>query len=451
MNGTAVQHVKHGRGQVLESRHKGFEILVAFDDGIKRWVRTDELNIEIKTQTEETPDYVEPEFYLNDQQLKSRHMLEAFRLGIVPYDLIDEFTFGRNEEVNQLGKWLNSDKAAFLVVGDYGSGKSHLLKYAVEYALHHEYAVSFVEMDPNKSPFYKPKRVYSRIVENLRYLPKASKQQHYFQDLVETSVAGGAYKDHHYFRYIIRDIDNTDLWDWIHAKESALRPWSYQYYHDIWLPGLYDYSTAANIYTYLLSSLGWAVKEILGLKGLLLVFDEAESIEMSFYNYHISRSYNFMRALLRTANDDEDLVDDPKYHGLDYCKIGSRIPFLYRQPSGLKLLFGFTSLDWNYESYWSQRSGQWVLEKKPTIKELSNSPTLLLQHLDEKALTEVFEHICLLYDNAYDFLKTDDIIKTIFVKTADKAGYTRMFVKAAIEALDITRFNHNRSVEELLG
>ena len=85
-----------------------------------------------------------------------------------------------------------------------------------------------------------------------------------------------------------------DLWDWIEARESRAKPWGFFSL----LPGLYDYSTAANIYCYLLSSLGWASREVLGLKGLLLVFDEAETVEMNFYSQQAQNSRNFLRSLI---------------------------------------------------------------------------------------------------------------------------------------------------------
>ena len=36
-------HSKYGQGVVKNSRHKGFELQVTFEDGLIRWVRSDEL------------------------------------------------------------------------------------------------------------------------------------------------------------------------------------------------------------------------------------------------------------------------------------------------------------------------------------------------------------------------------------------------------------------------
>ncbi len=67
----------------------------------------------------------------NIERFKSRRMVEAFRLGIVPYDCVSDFIFGRAEEIQILTDWLDQpDSNAMLTVGEYGTGKTHLLHYA---------------------------------------------------------------------------------------------------------------------------------------------------------------------------------------------------------------------------------------------------------------------------------------------------------------------------------
>ena len=63
------------------------------------------------------------------------------------------------------------------------------------------------------------------------------------------------------------------------------------------------------------------------------------------YQYHLEKGINFIRALLRTADNDDRLLGSPGDTGLDYCKVGvgPSIPFLYRPGSGLKLLFAIYS------------------------------------------------------------------------------------------------------------
>ncbi|MBC7335266.1 MAG: hypothetical protein H5U01_03200 [Clostridia bacterium] len=74
-----------------------------------------------------------------------------------------------------------------------------------------------------------------------------------------------------------------------------------------------------------------------------------------------------------------------------------------------------------------------------------------LEPLDEQTLKGLFEEICLIYDSAYGFLEKDPIVDLIYRRVKDRGGRTRMFVKAAVEALDLMRFGQNRPVAEVLG
>jgi len=438
-----VIHPRYGRGVVKQTRHKDFKLLVAFDDGIPRWVRMDELaekGILSSTSyvTTVTPNTL-PAF--SDERFKSRRMIEAFRLGIVPYDCIEEFTFGREKETDILMDWLNnSEESTLLVIGEYGTGKSHLLHYTYGRALQSGFAVAYIEMDPNESPFYKPKQVYSHFVRTLRFRFVQDNQLKGFRDFLKAAIDRGSFENHIYFRHLIGKMSDENLWDWIEASESSIRPWDtdFRNLNYFSLPGLYDYSTAANIYCYLLSALGWAAKEILGLKGLLLIFDEAEVVNRVF-SYQIDKGYNFMNALISVANNDSQLLRKPNGIsgiGFDYCRTGEgpNIPFIYKQPSGLKLLFAFTNLSPLYRLIGFQ-----------TI------PRIDLEPLTDAAFKEVFEHICLIYDSAYNFLEEDVTIDHIYREVRfGRSGRTRSLVKGAVEALDLLRLSHGDTSDKVI-
>lgn len=436
-----VNHPKYGRGVVLQSRYKGFELLVKFDNGIKRWVRIDETTeIPQVAMVPPTPLVPQPPQPSTPQSFKSRRMIEAFRCGIVPHDCVDDFTFGREREIQKLMNWLmDPEESTLLLVGEYGTGKTHLLNYAYWRALRENFAVAYVEMDPNETPFHKFKRVYARLVQTFRFCSKGGKLKS-FREFLKEAFVRGAFKDHIYFKYLIEHDDDI-FWEWIEGSESIPRPvernethWGYWVNRYNFLPGLYDYSTAANIYCYLLSSLGWAAKEILGLKGLLLVFDEGEALEISDY-YQFEKGLNFLKALIRTAEDDEQLLAKFRNTGLDCCAVGAGwyTPFLYRQPSKLKLLFAFTPAV--------------VIE---VTEELESARRIELQPLTDAALKTVFEHICLLYDGAYGFLEDDLMIDMILRRVVTRGGRTRLFVKGAVEALDLARLNHGQPLDEVL-
>ncbi len=498
MIGEKVFHPKYGHGIVRQTRYKGFEVFVEFEIGWRKWVRQDELTILahsipfivgdlVRHQDfgEGTVISIEPYIFKGentflikvdfrdkgikiliasiaklekierrklpkkspseDPKFKSRRMIEAFRLGIVPYDCVEELTFGRDEETKRIDEWLeNSEESTLLIIGEYGKGKTHLLHYTIGRSLKNDFAVAWVEMDPNEAPFYKPKLVYTQLVQNLRYPSRRDGQLNGFRSFLEEVLASGGFSDHIYFKHL-REYQNEIFWEWIEgqAKERPLEfietYWGLRYKYQF-LPGLYNYFTAANIYCYLLSGLGWAAKEVLGLEGLLLVFDEAETVEMSYDTYQSELSLNFLRGLIRTANNEEVLLGKPSESGLDYCGVGDgkRTPFLYKVPSGLKLLFAFTSLEWNYNYV-----GDGVYPRVTKVLEVDNVPKINLSQLTDNALKDVFENICRIYDNAYDFLEEDVTIDKIFRRVISEAGRTRFFVKGSVEALDIARLKNS--------
>ena len=426
-----------------QSRYRAFELQVEFENGLITWVRQDELSQipatprEPRQRDSQTPP-------VSDEKFKFRRMIEAFRLGIVPCDCAEEFTFGRDEEMEQIAKWLgNPNQSTILIVGQYGTGKTHLLHCAISRALQNDYAVAWVEMDPNEAPFYKPKRVYCRLIQGFRYYSKQDGQLKGFRAFLKEALVKGAFKDHLFFKYLHK-YEKDIIWDWIEGRESIVRPWGVDnsLYPD--LPGLSDYSTAANTYCYLLSALGWAARVVLGLQGLLLVFDEAETVTAHIYSYQFRKSKNFLRALICTANGDRRLLRSPFQSGLDYLGIGigPNTPFLYRVPSGLKMLFAFTSTDWNYDS---EYRGGGVYQRNPKIVEIDATPKIDLRPLTDDAFKDVFEHICLLYDGAYGFLAGDVTIDKIFRRVASESGRTRLFVKGSVEALDLARLNRGSS------
>ncbi len=486
-------HPRYGRGEVIRVRHKGFELQVAFERGLTLWVRRDEVQNSVllppfavgdrvrhpvfgegrvvsitpctysgkKTfvikvhfdevglkellQDVERLDKVKVESTIDaDEKFKYRRMIEAFRLGIVPYDCVEDFTYGRDEEIKQISEWLEcSGENVMLVIGEYGAGKTHLLHYAIGRAIYNNFAVAWVEMDPNEAPFHKPKRVYNHLIQNFRYYDSQTGQLKRFRDFLKQVLADGAFEDDHLYFKCLVGRDEEIFWEWIEGTESIPKPeeWienpkGYRVNKYSFLPGLYDYSTAANIYCYLLSGLGWAARTVLGLSGLLLVFDEAESIALSYYSHQAEKGRNFLKSLVRTARDDEALMELPILQSdLDYCRQGAGpiTPFLYKIPSGLKLLFAFTSLDWN-------EIRLRTVDKVSYIEEFDEVPQLFLERLPERSLQNLFEQVYLLYNKAYDF-SGKGVDNKVFHQVISRVEQTRLLVKGFVEALDLARLS----------
>lgn len=375
-----VVHPRYGQGKVKSTKHGGMRLAVHFEGqkGLS-FVRRDEVEFAIVHKP------VSKEQRQQSQKLKPRRMLEAFRLGIVPEDCITSFTFGREYETTELKYWLNQpSKSGLVLVGSYGSGKTHFLKYARICALTQGYAIAATEINPLESPFSKPKRIYRQLVQNLQ-VPTRGGEILNFRRLLIKAFNHKLLLSHPYFQYVAKYRNNSDIWRWIEATEDDAKPYSPNNAYKE-LPGLYGHhGNTANIFCYLLSTLGWLVRQkAIGARGLLLMFDEAESLDQSNTPTAIDRSYNFLDALIATANSEPELLAQPTGYRFTYAAHADTIPFLYRKNSGLKILLTFTSCEYGQQS-----------------QELTKLPTLYLEPLHPQALNRVFDQICMLYSDVW--------------------------------------------------
>ena len=82
------------------------------------------------------------------QPIEAQRVVEELRKGIPPLGYTKHFTVGRTHEIETLERSLhNGDAPVLLLQANYGSGKSHLLRYIRDHALAEGYAVSFVTLD----------------------------------------------------------------------------------------------------------------------------------------------------------------------------------------------------------------------------------------------------------------------------------------------------------------
>jgi len=496
-----VEHRVYGRGKVQKKRFGGFELYVEFEDGISRWVRSDEVIFLSETPTLKKHEPSRP--ILSEEQFKARQIIEALRLGVVPPEYVESFTFGRGEEIKQIKSWLdNSSKGSLIIVGEYGAGKTHLLEYIYFFALSNNWAVSMVKIDPNEAPFHKPKVVYQKIISSFRFKSRNGNFREFLRSIAfstkgkrindycfhekfeikeyredgcliycplhDTTIREGAdlckgckyyylnvqpfhpvyeLREHEYLGKVIEKIrnrtDDEHMWEWIEGNSASY----YSY------PQMYEHSTCANVYCYILSGIGWAAKNILGLNGFLILFDEAESVEPYWHtSYQNSKAWNFLTGIILMTNNDKRLLEDlecidgidyryswsgypqglwGKYTGLQYCGY-NRLPFIWKIPCYVKSIFTFTKSE--------------ILDKEP----LNNLTKLEIEHLDNESLMKISSTIINLYQKAYNFqLKNRDLsIKKLF-NLIPKEKH-RLFIKGIIESLDLLRFHPDKPIEMLL-
>lgn len=431
----SVKHATYGIGEVRETRFGGFERSVRFGDGILRWIRQDEL--EFLSESTPAPNAriagsVEP--ILPEERFRARKIIEALRLGIVPHGHVDEFTFGRDYAITQINEWLNvPDSGSLIVSGEYGVGKTHLLDYAYSSALKRNRAVAMVELDPGELPLHRPKAIYEAIVRSFKFRTHNGGFREFLREIA-ASPKWHELQEHEYLGTVIEKIrtgeDDEHIYEWIEGESTHK-------------PQMYNYSTCGNIYCYILSGIGWAAKNILGLDGFLILFDEAESVDSFWHtSYQNNKSWNFLKGLVLAGDDDSVSLKEVRlnkfykhrlykgwwgyYSDLQYCG-RFRLPFTWRVPCNLKLLFAFTPDDEMFE-----------------IEPLMSARKCEIGSIGRGYFEKISEKITSLYDLAYDFQADSCVFEYV------PKDNTRRFIKGLVEALDLTRFHPDKSIGELL-
>ncbi|MEA1905620.1 MAG: BREX system ATP-binding domain-containing protein [Euryarchaeota archaeon] len=431
----SVKHAVYGIGEVQQTRFGGFEISACFEDGIVRWVRRDE--IEFLSGSTPAPNAriagsVEP--ILPEERFRARKIIESLRLGIVSHGQVNEFTFGRDYAITQINEWLNVPGSGPLIVsGEYGVGKTHLLDYTYSSALKRNWAVALVALDPGELPLHKPKAIYEAIVRSFKFRTHNGGFREFLREIA-ASPKWHELQEHEYLGTVIEKIrtgeDDEQMYEWIEGESTHK-------------PQMYNYSTCGNIYCYILSGIGWAAKNILGLDGFLILFDEAESVDSFWHTtYQNNKSWNFLKGLVLAGSDDSVSLKEVSmnkfykhslykgwwgYHSdLQYCG-RLRLPFTWRIPCNLKILFAFTPNDEMFE-----------------IEPLKSARKFEIGGIGAEYFENISEKIISLYDLAYNFQADPRVFEYV------PKDNTRRFIKGLVEALDLTRFHPDTPTRGLL-
>jgi len=119
--------------------------------------------------------------------------LEAMRLGVVPSASLDAYTVGRSQEIDLLEADLDRvgdlGGATRVFLGDYGTGKTHLLELAQDLALQRNFLTCQATLDALEAAPSHPKRVYRRLVRSLRYPERPHEEGAGLRPLFERAVA----------------------------------------------------------------------------------------------------------------------------------------------------------------------------------------------------------------------------------------------------------------------
>jgi hypothetical protein len=231
------------------------------------------------------------------------------------------------------------------------------------------------------------------------------------------------------FERIKRGNVNELLWQWISGDRS---PRIYLNQEGAYrLPVLLSHATAANLYSYILSALGWLAGEM-GLKGLLILLDELETTFRLWYQWSIARAN--MRALVLAAKNREELTRAGGGNIFELFTSGVRkTPFIYRIPSRIYLVMASTPL-------WSSGYNAF----RAMVDEF-----ISLKPLTEGHFRQIFRALAGIYQAAYS--ETDlGRLDLLFVLVERVTRDVRSFLKASVEAFDLVRHFPQESPVKLL-
>ncbi|MEO0085387.1 MAG: BREX system ATP-binding domain-containing protein [candidate division WOR-3 bacterium] len=428
-----VSHPVFGEGEILDTRGRGTELLVRFQTGLRLWLAASRVR-RISQLDDSLLEDAAPALQAIDR-IQARRMVEAFRLGIVPHQDVETFTFGREEQVKTVQRALarleSGQGDVFIVEGEYGTGKTHLLEYFHHQSLASGFVTAMAQLDPVEVTPHRPKRVYRELVHNLRYIRDG--RECGFRDLMTTALDLDI-GDHVYFGPYLHKLKRLETgnmqtemyWQLLEGestKEFALERRSpYRVRGAQRMPALYDFSTAADCYCYLISGLSYISRQ-LGHKGLVLLLDEAETVTGRGDVMQLTKGVNFMDGLVGTARNDAELKR------ISPRMIHNRVrplPYVYRD-SFLLVVFATTPAPYDY-----------------AYLRLANrvDHRITLHPLSDRAMVDAFANLVAVYLRAYPGFEFGESEQRQVLQAAARHGAdgVRAFIKFCVSALDVARW-----------
>jgi len=484
-----VFHPVHGSGEVVTYRRGGRVAIVDFESRpMPTHVPVREFTIREVDEDEDADrsgvdDLLElgPRFEGDRDETESSRVLEAMRLGVVPASSTDVYTVGRDVEVGQiqadLGCAERGEGAVRAFLGDYGTGKTHLLQLAESRALEENFLTARVVLDPRGTPPSHPKRVYRDLVHSLQYPDRRHDEDTGLQPLFDQAVAddrvceqfdvrrGKGDRDERlaegmhlylspalsYYRELAADdvdrrIDEVDdleryledartlLFDWIEGHPTVSNADLNDHLSHVegaypWLYSLMDYRPWARIYGYLLSGLSTLARAV-GYAGLAVFVDEAERFSLlSAENREYAR-YVFKALAFAAVGDEGVPFDRTQLDELGGWGIQKELPPRYGEATGMYAVFAMTPHETGIESLHEAVPRGKVSELRP---------------FDDRDYAELAAKVCDFYASAYpDWEMTERTVTrcTSLVEDCRNRGHIanpRDAMKFLVDFLDIAR------------
>ena len=433
--GKRVYHPLFGEGVIEGVRWRDSFVQVRFGPRHTIWLPSEQMRLGKKPEPPPRKVRRPTDVGVVKEDIHPRRMIEAFRHGIVPHSDIEGFTFGRTQELKILDECLETLETRggcpLILEGPYGAGKTHFLDYIETVTVKRGYAVVTAPLDQWEVTPTRPLRVYREMMKSFRFqgggfkefLTEASRLE---PDPAHTFLSPALDK-------IRQGKANLLLWRWVSGERN---PRFYlNEYGSYWkLPVLLTHSTAADIYSYILSGLGWLAKGI-GLKGLVVLLDEAESVFRLLYDRE--KAFGFLKGLIHVALNRQELIS--KDSGADLGLFHSRVrttPYIYNIPSNILLIIAFTPV-------WSVVYNE--------LKELTENRVITLSELTSENYCQMFERLTVLYQRAYPEMDFSwDLDHAFHILINHREEGIRFFIKAAVEAMDLIRHHPQKELHSVL-
>ena len=166
---------------------------------------------------------------------RAEKLLESLRLGIPPAGFVEEFTVGRKGEIEWLDSHLIGDETySLLLKANYGSGKTHLLQWIREKALHKRFGVSLLALDAKSGVrFNRMDQIFGSILRNIQ-VPLPNGPHGNLEQMLDL-LAEAAKKARTYHNAPEQEFWGkvTNNWRWDYSKKLksppffiALRAWA---------------------------------------------------------------------------------------------------------------------------------------------------------------------------------------------------------------------------------
>jgi hypothetical protein len=253
----------------------------------------------------------------------ARQAIEALRLGVVPTSHLDTYTVGRDVELVVVLKDLESavrDGGFRVVLGDYGTGKTHFLEMAELLALESGFLATRATLDSREVVPNRPRRIFHQLARGIRYPDDPTIESRGLKPLLEKAAKDGKIvrqwssrnsPDYHpyigpalFYMAVVSEMDEGEelkerLIDWIEGSEVASNLDLEKELRQLTgartrLYALKDFRTVTHLYTLILGGIAELARQV-GYRGLAVMVDEAE-----FYSVLRGQDRTFADILFRT-------------------------------------------------------------------------------------------------------------------------------------------------------